>query len=232
MARPRVACWVLLGVVFGLALALRVWYVLVLPGQGRDEIFSDMWTYDYTAWQLVRGQPVRGAPGLNSYHPLSASTYYYAGYTYFIAAVYAAFGHSPAAVRVTQAVVGALTVGVVYRLGTLVFGRRPALLGAALTAVYLPLVYYAGLLLTETWYTFAQAVALALLAGIMAGLTCLTRPLFVLSAALLAAGGWAVPPVAARGATGRPWSPRSCSGPPRRSPRSRSATTRSTAASS
>src|SRR3954454_7589255 len=138
MSRSRVADLALLALILALALALRLWYVLVLPDQGRDLIFSDMRTYDYTAWQLVRGLPVTGEPGLNGYHPLSASTYYYVGYTYFIAALYAVFGHWPAAVRVAQAVVGALTVGVVYLLGLLIFGRRPALLGAALTAVYLP----------------------------------------------------------------------------------------------
>src|SRR5262249_8611117 len=114
------------------------------------------------ASQLVRGLPVTGEPGLNGYHPLSASTFYYPGYTYFVAAVFAVFGHNLAALRVIQAVVGTLTVGVVYLLGSLVFGRRPALLGAALTAVYLPLVYYAGLILTETWFTFVQTVAVTL----------------------------------------------------------------------
>src|SRR6478609_8563378 len=132
MSRSRVVDFALPVLILALALALRLWYVLALPGQGKDLIFSDMRTYDYTAWQLVRGQPVTGEPGLNGYHPLSASTYYYAGYTYFVAAVYAIFGHDPAAVRVTQAVAGTLTVAVVYLLGSLVFGRRPALLGAAL----------------------------------------------------------------------------------------------------
>src|SRR5215207_9154730 len=136
MSRPRVAYVASLAMILGLALALRPWYVTTLPGQGRDFVFSDMRTYDYTAWQLVRGLPMAGEPGLNGYHPLGASTYYYIGYTYFLAALYAAFGHSLWAVRVTQAVVGTLTVGVVALLGTLCFGRRQGLLASALTAVY------------------------------------------------------------------------------------------------
>jgi 4-amino-4-deoxy-L-arabinose transferase-like glycosyltransferase len=159
---------------------------------------------------------VSGEPGLNGYHPLSASTYYYVGYTYFIAAVYAIFGHDLWALRVTQAVVGALTVWVVYLLGSLVFGRRPGLVGAALTAVYLPLVYYEGLILTETWFTFVQAVAVtlwlrawvrgagsglatALVAGGVGGLTCLVRPVFLIGLGSLAAGGWFFPPVPTAG---------------------------------
>jgi 4-amino-4-deoxy-L-arabinose transferase-like glycosyltransferase len=214
---------VLPGLVVLLALVLRLWYVLALPGQGGDLKFSDMWTYDYTARQLVRGLPVTGEPGLNGYHPLSASTYYYVGYTAFVAGVYALFGADPAAVRVVQAIVGAATVGVVYLIGSLALGRRAALIAALLTAVYLPLVYYAGLLLSETWFIFLQMVSLALwllvwrgqpvdancgrptgdparlplavAAGFVAGLACLTRTAFVMGVAALAAGGLFVSPV-------------------------------------
>jgi len=121
-----------------------------------------MHAYDYSAWCLVQGRPVTGEPGFNGYHPLSASTYYFVGYTYFLAAIYALFGHELAAVRVIQGVVGAATVGLVSLVGSLTFGRRPGLVSALLTAIYLPLVYYAGLLLTETWFTFLQMGALAL----------------------------------------------------------------------
>jgi 4-amino-4-deoxy-L-arabinose transferase-like glycosyltransferase len=111
---------------------------------------------------MVQGLPVIGEPGFNGYHPLSASTYYFVGYTHFLAAIYAMFGHDRVAVRVIQAVVGAATVGVVYLVGYWSFGRRPGLTSALLTAIYLPLVYYAGLLLTETWFTFLQMGAVAL----------------------------------------------------------------------
>ena len=143
-------------------LLLRLWYVTTLPGQGDDLIFSDMFTYDYTAWNLVQGLPVTGETGLNGYHPLSASTYYYPGYTYFLAGVYRVFGHNRAAARLVQAVVGTATVGLVFLVGYLSFGRRPGLVSALLTAVYLPLVYYTGLLLTETWFNFLEMASLVL----------------------------------------------------------------------
>src|SRR4051794_27889982 len=119
MIRPHIVVAAALVVLMGLALGLRLWYIMALPGQGTDLLFSDMGTYDYTAWQFVRGLPVNGEPGLNGYHPLSASTYYYVGYTYFVAAVYVLFGHEPAAVRVAQAIVGTATVGMVFWLGSL-----------------------------------------------------------------------------------------------------------------
>lgn len=202
--------------ILGFAFVLRLWYVLVLPGQGKDLLHSDMATYDYTAWQFVQGLPVVGEPGLNGYHPLSASTYYQVGYTYFLAVIYALFGHVPAAARLAQAVVGTLTVGLVYQLGSSCFDRRVGALASLLTAAYLPLVYYAGLLLTETWFIFLQVLALwlwveawgprarprsvfdaalAFLAGLMAGLACLTRTIFVLGVVAIALGAWCFPPL-------------------------------------
>src|SRR5438067_2298496 len=62
MSQSRLAFVVPLALIMGLALALRLWYVTTLPGQGKDLIFSDMATYDYTASQLVRGLPMTGGP--------------------------------------------------------------------------------------------------------------------------------------------------------------------------
>jgi hypothetical protein len=95
-----------------LALVLRLWYVTTLPGQGgEDLLFSDMAAYDQTGWSMVQGQPAQGEPGLNGYHPFTASTYYFVGYTHFLAAIDALFGHAHMAVRVIQAVIGAATIG-------------------------------------------------------------------------------------------------------------------------
>jgi 4-amino-4-deoxy-L-arabinose transferase-like glycosyltransferase len=204
-----------------LATVLRLWYVTVLPGQGgNDVLISDMATYDLTGWSMAHGLPVSGQPGLNGYHPLSASTYYFAGYTYFLAALYFLFGHNLAAVRIAQAVVGGATVGVVYLVGSFCFNRRAGLVAAILTAVHLPLVYYTGLVLTETWFIFLQMTALALwlrswsngfgrepkavmslllaaAAGMVGGMACLSRAAFVLTCLMLAAGGLFAPPVTA-----------------------------------
>jgi 4-amino-4-deoxy-L-arabinose transferase-like glycosyltransferase len=222
MKRMRSAHFGGLLVVLAVAGALRLWYVGSLPGQGRDLLHSDMWVYDTSAWKMCRGEPLPEHYGFNGYHPLSASTYYYAGYTYFVAGVYGLFGHSLAAVRVVQGLIGTATVALVYVVGLMLFGRAPALAAAALTALYLPLVYYAGLLLTETWFTFLQIAALALWlaawrgqggrrgasgaggtlrvvlalgAGLVAGWACLNRAAFLPAIVVLALGGILVPPV-------------------------------------
>src|SRR5262249_36942507 len=98
----------------------------------------------------------------NGYHPLSASTYYFVGYTYFLAVLYALFGHDLAAARVIQGVVGTATVGLVYLVGSLAFGRRAGLTSALMTAIYLAMVYSAVLTLPETLFTCLQMSALAL----------------------------------------------------------------------
>jgi 4-amino-4-deoxy-L-arabinose transferase-like glycosyltransferase len=212
MRISRGRAWACLTVILLAAGALRGWYVLALPGQGKDLIYSDMNAYDYSGWQMVRGLPVVNEPGFNGYHPLSASTYYYAGYTYFVAAVYAVFGHDPAALRVTQAVLGTATVGLVYLVGALTFGRVAGLFAAVLTGVDLPLVYYEGLILSETWFIFLQMAALALwlrawgkspeedvasggsslglatVAGVVAGVACLSRTAFLGAVVAMAAG--------------------------------------------
>jgi 4-amino-4-deoxy-L-arabinose transferase-like glycosyltransferase len=222
MKRMRIAHFGWLLVVLVVGGALRLGYVWWLPGQGRDLLHSDMWVYDTSAWKMCTGEPLPEHYGFNGYHPLSASTYYYAGYTYFVAGIYALFGHDPAAVRVVQGVIGTATIALVYVVALVVFGRRPAIVAAALTALYLPLVYYAGLLLTETWFVFLQMAALALwlaawrregkanggragfgavrvllaiAAGLFAGLACLNRAAFLPAIAVLALGGIVAPPI-------------------------------------
>lgn len=206
--RARVwLAWIVL-----VAAGLRFSYAYWLPGQGRDLMHSDMGAYDQSAWAMVERRPITGQPGFNGYHPLSASTYYQVGYTWFVAAIYAVFGHAPAAVRLVQAAVSTASVGLQYGLGARLFSRRAGLLAAALAAGYLPFVYYTGLLLTETWFTLLQLVSvylwlcswpasavgrpkplLALAAGVLGGMACTVRTAFLPAVAALAVGAVACP---------------------------------------
>jgi 4-amino-4-deoxy-L-arabinose transferase-like glycosyltransferase len=233
-APPRHNWWLVLILV--VAGVMRLSYALLLPGQGRDLLHSDMGVYDLTGWQMARQEPLPNEPvlGYNGYHPLSASTLYYAGYTYFVAAIYWLFGHHPFVVRIVQALLSTATVWLVYRIGAATFSQRAGLVAAALTAVHLPLVYYAGLLVTETWFLFLQlatlaawqrawdaqgapvdhtgsqsvgrarrragrnaCLCLALLAGLFAGLACITRTVFLSTVAVLGLAAVVFPPTAA-----------------------------------
>jgi hypothetical protein len=74
-------------------------------------------------------------------------------YTLYLAAVYGLFGTQPLIARLIQALVaGALHSWLAWRVGRRVFGPTTGLLAAGLSAVYIYFFYYAGGLLTETFY--------------------------------------------------------------------------------
>ncbi len=146
---------VLLTCIAIVALTLRLANALVLPWQVGDLVVSDMKGYDRAAQALLAQEPL-GVHTVERYlfHPLGSDTYHPPGYYYFLAAVYALSGHSYLAVRVAQAFLGTLTCMLVYLLGKAVFGSSAGLLAAAFSAMYPPLIFYTGVLLTETLSTF------------------------------------------------------------------------------
>ena len=74
-------------------------------------------------------------------------------YTLYLAAVYTLFGVQPLVARLIQAVIaGLLYHWLTYRLGSKIFGPKAGLAAAGLSAVYIYFFYYAGGLLTETFY--------------------------------------------------------------------------------
>jgi 4-amino-4-deoxy-L-arabinose transferase-like glycosyltransferase len=111
-------------------------------------------------------------------------------------------GHSFAAVRLAQAVLDSVTVLIVYGIARQIFGARVALLAGLGTALYPLLIYETGLLIAETLsYTLQFAAVwclirmvdddryrLALAAGLLMGLTILTRPTATLWVPLIL--GW------------------------------------------
>lgn len=148
---PKLA---LLGIMF-IAVLLRigsVWYmgdrVVPLPGI-YDEIsynalahrFMEGYGFSFETFTWPRALPNE---------PTAFWSYLY---TLYLAATYALFGTHPLVARMLQAVItGMLHPWLTFRLGGRIFGRRVGLAAAALSAVYLYFVYYAGGLLTETFY--------------------------------------------------------------------------------
>jgi len=61
-------------------------------------------------------------------------------YAYFLAALYRVFGDGPWAPRLAQILLGSLTPVLAYGIGTRLFNRRVAWIGALLVALYAPLV--------------------------------------------------------------------------------------------
>lgn len=74
-------------------------------------------------------------------------------YTLYLTGVYALFGPNPLPARLIQAVfAGVVQTILMWRLGKRLFNPTAGLLAAAFGAVYIYFVYYAGALITETFY--------------------------------------------------------------------------------
>lgn len=130
---------VVAGAIFLVALALRLLHfrevVLHDPYYGLptvDDVQYDAWARRFAAGDgFVDGVLYLGP-----------------GYPLFMAAVYALFGPSLAAVKAVQVGLGALTSVLVYGLTREVFDRRAAAVAGALCACYAMLVFYGGTLMT------------------------------------------------------------------------------------
>jgi 4-amino-4-deoxy-L-arabinose transferase-like glycosyltransferase len=189
----------LLAIAIIIALTLRLVNALFIPCQGGDLIVSDMKGYDRAAMALVQQEPL-GVHTAEKYlfHPLGSDTYHPPGYYYFLAGIYAVAGHSYVAVRSIQALVDTLTCVLIYLLGKEVFGETAGMLAATLAAVYPPLIFYTGVLLTESVTTCLLAGAawvllrcsrtrqhlrpvLLILAGLLLGLAIITRSVLLFS---------------------------------------------------
>ena len=159
-ARGRRATWWVYAAVFALALAVRLVYTFEI----RDlptlhELVMDAQRYD----QLARDVLDHG------WRPREA--FYQAPlYPYLLAAVYAVSGRSLTAMRLAQALVGALTAALTAlaagRLWERAAGRQAvaaAAIAGTLAALYAPAVFYTPLLLKTVPALFLESAALVLL---------------------------------------------------------------------
>jgi len=170
--------------------ALRLWYFRDLVGQpwfGYPLV--DALTFDRTALGILGGDH----QGVFSRPPL---------YPYFLAAVYRVAGHSAAAVAWVQFGLGLAALAPAYLLGERWFGRRAALAGAWIGAVYPLRIYFEGetldvtlftvLFLLATWKLWEAveegALPRVFLAGLLYGAAALTRPNVLLVLPFIAVG--------------------------------------------
>jgi 4-amino-4-deoxy-L-arabinose transferase-like glycosyltransferase len=173
-----------------LALVLRLGYVALTPGY---TAVDDAHDYDLHARSIAAGQGFAHlGPG-----PAARTAFRPPGYPYFLGGVYALGGveRAPAARRfvvgrVANALVGTVIVALVGLLAAQLFERRVALAATALAAIYLPLILVGGSLMSEPLFAVLLLGALtaalqhrrsghrhrwAVLAGVLGGLTILTR---------------------------------------------------------
>jgi hypothetical protein len=177
----------------GIALVVRVVFVIGMHPLG-TRIFSDMSVYDMRADHLLHG-------------PLGPwDTFTPIGYPAFLALVFALFGKAYALIGLLQATMGAATAVLANRVAKLVsLSSATARVAGLAVALYFPLVYYAGLLLTEAstafllvllaWLLLRAAPARSILriavAATALAITVAVRPNVALVVPLLLPWAWA-----------------------------------------
>jgi len=175
--------------VLAVALAIRLLFILATPGHA---LVHDGRDYDRHARSIAQGQ---GYP--SAIEPGRETAFRPPAYPYLLAGVYRLTGveRADAAVRlvparVTGAVIGTLIVALLGILVAQLWGRRVSLVAMALAAVYIPLILIGGSTISEPLFAMLLVAALvvaihhrrsrhryryAVIAGVLAGLTILTR---------------------------------------------------------
>lgn len=227
---PDVRRW--LGAILVLSVLLRIG-VAVYLGDDISDIRGgthDQISYDALAQRVAAGHGFSfGAdwwPGVAANQPTAFWSYLY---TLCLAGVYTLFGHSILAARLIQAtLVGLSMPWLTWRIGRRIFGVWPALIAAAISAVYLYFITYAASLMTEALYivgilwtidasmrlaealddarsSAGRRLRLGLELGLAMGLTLLLRQ--VIGVFLVALAGWFFWLAWRRGWLRRAWGP-------------------------
>lgn len=160
--------WIVVAITL-VALALRLVWVLSVD-TGLLE-YADMQWYYVTAKNIAEGHgmtvrvepPTGNLPGPGGMQ----AVLWPPGYPLTLAAVFKLFGASLTAGKVLNAVISALTVPLVYLLARRVFGKRQALIAAALFALYPASIVWTSVLFSDTvsMLPFAAATVVLLYAG-------------------------------------------------------------------
>jgi 4-amino-4-deoxy-L-arabinose transferase-like glycosyltransferase len=188
-ARRRPPLWLAVALILLVALGVRLLYVDWAPV---DALVHDARDYDRHATSIAKGDgyPFARAPGRETaFRP--------PGYPYLLAGVYKLAGVETAetperlvVARRLGVIVGTLIVALIGVVAAQLWGRRVSLVAMALAAVHVPLVLVGGAVMSEALFALLVLAALAaaiqhrrsphrwrwaVAAGVLAGLTILTR---------------------------------------------------------
>jgi 4-amino-4-deoxy-L-arabinose transferase-like glycosyltransferase len=177
------------GLILLAALVIRLAFVAATPD---FELRHDAVDYDRHARSIALGD------GFSySRRPWRPTAFRPPGYPYFLGGVYWVAGVAPLPraeriepARIANALLGTVAVALIGVVAAQLWGRRVALIAMALGAVYAPLILVGGSVMSETLFVMLLLGALAavlqhrrsahryrwaLLAGVLGGLTVLTR---------------------------------------------------------
>lgn len=176
---------------FAVAFVIRLAFVVVYPQFPITE--CDCSRYDEVGWNVATGRGFVGGFSRSNLAgdeiPDALEVAVGPVYPAFLGAVYWVFGHHLTTVRVAQALIGALTVAVLFLGVSAVCGIAVARLAALIVTWWPALIAYTGVVVTETLFTFLlvllvfllvrathiQTVSSFAVAGAVMGLTILIR---------------------------------------------------------
>jgi hypothetical protein len=145
---------ILIAILF-LSITLRL-FSAVYQGNNVTDLpgIYDQISYDGLARRVADGFGFTFAEGHWPATPAGQPTAHWSYlYTLYLIVVYKLFGTNPLAARVLQALIaGIFQTLLMWRIGTRLFNRTVGLVAATLNAVYIYFFYYAGALITETFY--------------------------------------------------------------------------------
>lgn len=201
--KPGARRWLIPGLIFALALAMRLAYVAEIRTEPDFERpLVDAGYHDYWAWGMASGS--WELPDGVSVDPQLAQTPYFRPPlpAYWLAAIFTIFGHDHLMARILQAILGAASCVLLWAIGVRLFDQRTAAIAGFLAAVYWILPYfdseyrevgllvflYAASVLALLRYREHPTALRAMLSGVLLGLAVLAKP----NGLLLAAGsvGW------------------------------------------
>lgn len=203
MAMPVARRWIVPAAIAVVALVLRVGAI------GADSGYrpaNDAFEYDYLARSISDGDGYPRSGYLLQGGPTAVRG---PAYPILLGAVYALSGDSLTAGRLAGAVLGMLTVLLIYLLAKRIWGRRVGIVAAALAAVFPPLVLLSRDLLSESLFIPLELGALlcvlnfrrsggalrwALAAGVLCGLAALTRNTALALLLAVPLGVWTLQP--------------------------------------
>jgi tetratricopeptide (TPR) repeat protein len=170
----------LLAAILLVALVIRLAYLVDIA----DSIYISHPVLD-SAWYHTKALDV-----LAGDHLAASASFRVPLYVYFIALCYRVFGESFAAPLIIQAIVGALSCGLVFLIGRKLFGRVAGAIAGFVFAFYRMAIYSDGEILPTTLFMFFMLLAVwflikclaslryrdALLTGLFLGVGFFTRP--------------------------------------------------------
>ena len=172
-----------LAVLVTLGFALRLAWVAFTEWQPLPD--DDAYRYDFAARALLAGE---GYVHLDGY----PTAFWPPGYPLLLATAYRFFGETIAVAQVMNVFLGTGTVALTYLIGRRTLGPAPAMVGAGIVAIFPSLIFFTGVTLSETTFTFLALLGIYLLileaqqgeerdlrlligAGLVLGLATLTR---------------------------------------------------------